>query len=707
MISAFLQGFSPILPVIIIVALLVLSLFISWWSYAHLESVAAWKKWSLISLRASALFFLILLLLNPFLTEQFTSSEKPSIAVYFDNSQSMSIERGDYSGQETYNQIIEDFEENRSDDFDYNYYYFDSEIRENVDLDLSGTSTNLQRVIEHAREFESAYSAAILFSDGIVTQGRDPVFTAQLLETPIITVPVGDTSQVMDIALSDIDFGTPVYTNTEHIFGIELQQEGYEGETVPVHFSVDGERIESQNVDFNAPSTSHELEFSYIFEDDGFHEVEISTPVQPDELTDQNNSAAVSVEVIDDKTNILSIAFEVHPDVSSIRRLIATDQQNELFSSTVLGDGRFVGDDPRDIEEEMELIVLHGLPGSNTELYQWILDQSVPLLYMATPSAFQQKMQADFVDLIGYSMSGQQGFLPVHIQSFEDDRSHPILEVSVPNLQRLPTVQSAMGDYSTSAISETMLMAEYQRNPTDIPLLVVEEASNLRKASVNAFGWHRLEHSNNREVREFYRDLFTNVISWTSTTPDRQTLTLEPTKETFTENEEVQLRATLFNERGEPEPEAFIEIEFTRDDDPDGDSSVFRMNHHRNENYRATLSNYPEGIYLATATAVKNNRTIGTAETHVRVSTSTVEFLNTKRDDEMLRQLSFLTDGIFLSDLDFTQVNQFLHDGDFGEVREEVTTETLYIHESGWLWFSLVLLFLSAEWLLRRSISLP
>jgi hypothetical protein len=43
---------------------------------------------------------------------------------------------------------------------------------------------------------------------------------------------------------------------------------------------------------------------------------------------------------------------------------------------------------------------------------------------------------------------------------------------------------------------------------------------------------------------------------------------IEPVKSSFTENEPVQVRANLYNERGEPEPEAFIELEiFAGDDD--------------------------------------------------------------------------------------------------------------------------------------------
>ena len=706
MISGFFQGISPLLPVIIIILIGILSLFISWWSYVHLTSLKPVKKWSLISLRGSALFILVLLLLNPFLTDQFTISEKPSVAVYLDNSQSMSIERGDYNGAESFDEIISEFEETRTNDFDYTYYFFDSEIRENVDHNLSGTSTNLQRVIEHIREFESVYSASILFSDGIITQGRDPVFTAQRLNSPIITVPVGDTSQVRDIAISEIDFNTPVYTNSEHLFSTELQQEGYEGETVPVRFLIDGELIETQNIDFTATATTHRVEFTHQFSDPGFYEIEISTPVLPDELTGQNNRSAATAEVLEDKTQILSLAFEIHPDVSSIRRIIATDQQNELFSSTVLSENRLIGENPMQMDEDFDLIVLHGLPAQNSELQTWLSENRTPVLFVSTPGSYEYLTNTNFLDVVGFAISGQQNILPVQFEAFSDRRIHPVLELDVPGVQRFPALRSSMSTYTVSPLAEILLTAEYQRTPTDIPLLIVEDASERRIASVNAFNWYLYEQNNNDEVRKFYRDLFTNLLSWTSTTPDRRTLTINPAKESFTENEPVQLRATLYNERGEPEPEAFIEVRITDESSAD-ESSVYRMNHNRNENYSAEVGNYPEGIYIAEATATKNNRTIGTDETRIRVSTSTAEFLNTKRDDDLLRQIALLTDGIFLESKNFGEVNEFLEEGDYGTIQEQVSTDYMYINEYGWFWFSIILILLSSEWLLRRSASLP
>jgi len=705
MISAFIQGLSPVLPILSIILILALSLFIAWWSYQHLESIPRGKKIWLILLRGIALFLLVMLLLNPFFTRQETLTDGPRIAVYLDNSQSVSIERGDYSGIETFNEILQQFETQKNDDVQYDYFLFDETITESRELTLNGVRTNLNEVMEHLRENENLYRASFLFSDGIVTQGRNPVFATQNLSIPVITVPLGDTTQVRDIAVADVDYQQTVYTFTRQNIRVEIQQEGYEGEDAVVQFLRDGELIDSETIEFTAQTSSSIVNFSKEFEEPGFYDFEINVPPKPDEFTDQNNRASFTIEVLDDKSRILSLAFEVHPDVSTIRRLIATDQQNELLASTYLGDNRFLGENPMFMDEDPDLIVLHGLPETGTELFDWIINRQVPLLYVATPGSFQQKNSSDYLDLISYYASNIESSINVQFESLTGGISHTVLEVDPVNVQRLPNLQTYRGSYQLSSIAQTLLHATFQRTETDIPLLITEDASNIRRASVNAFGWYRYEQNRETEVRDFFTQLFTNLISWSSTPPDRRTLVIEPVKSSFTENEPVQVRANLFNERGEPEPEAFIELEIFAGDD-DEPLNVFRMNHQRNEIYIAELGNYPQGIYRLKATAEKDNRTIGTAEARVNVSQSTIEFLNTRRDDEMLRNIAELTDGLFLSELDFNSATNLINNLILDQPEEEIREEFVYLHRSG-LWFFVVLLLLAGEWLLRRSVSLP
>lgn len=703
---AFIQGFSPVLPILLIVLLACASFFLSWWSYKHLHSVKPLKRYSLISLRAVSLFILLLLLLNPFFVRENTDSEQPTIAVFLDDSQSMTVERGDYSGLDSFNEILDQFQDAENSNFNYEYFLFDDEIASGEELSGNGFRTNLNSLVDYIRERETKYRASVIFSDGIITNGRNPIFAAQNLSIPLVTVPVGDTTDVQDIAITNVDYIQTVYTQTSQTFTAEIQQEGFEGDETIVQLLRDGELIETQNLSFNAQTTNQTVEFEQEFTETGFFDFEVRVPVKDDEFTDQNNNYSFTIEVLEDKTNILSLAFDVHPDVGSIRRIIGTDQQNELFSSTYLGNNRFVGVNPQEIDEEMDLIVLHGLPAIGSSLFQWIRNQQTPILYIATPNTFQILRSDVITDLTAFYISNV-GFQQIDIQlePFQTSVSHPILEIPQTGLQRFPTLRTYRGEYQTSSLSQTLLTANFRGIESGIPVLIAEDASTNRHASVSAFGWYRFEQSQNPDTRQFFEQLITNLVSWTSTSPDRENLIIQPTKSVFSENESVELQATLFNERGEPEPDAVIEAEVIFEDS-NQESSVFRMTHRQNESYYAEIGNYPQGIYRVEATATKNNRTIGTAETRVRVSQSSAEFLDTKRNDALLNRLAEFTEGIFLQDYDMNRLNDFIEDSDIIQSQTEVSEEIVYVYHSS-IWFFIILILLSAEWMLRRSVSLP
>lgn len=702
---AFIQGFSPVLPILTIVVFTLVSLFLSWWSYQHLASIPALKRYSLIILRAASFFILLLLLLNPFIIRQESDQENPKVAVFIDNSQSMSVERGNYSGMENYADLIEQFRSAETSDFEYDYFLFDDEVDSFDELTLNGFRTNLDRLIEYVRERETEYSGSVIFSDGIITHGRNPVFASQNLSIPLITIPVGDTSDVRDIAITDVDFIQTVYSQTRQTFTAEIQQQGFEGEETSVQLIKDGSLIETKTLSFTAETSSQTVEFDQEFTDPGFFNYEIQVPVKDDEFTGQNNHSQFTIEVLEDKTNILSLAFEIHPDVGSVRKIIATDQQHELFSSLYLNDDRFIGSDPRQLDEEMDLIVLHGLPEVNSTMFEWIKDQQTSILYFATPNSFSLLQNDAITDLTAYHITSvEQQLINVQMEPFQSSVSHPILELQSAAVQRFPTLQIYRGEFRLSPLAQPLIRGSFRTIETDIPLLIAEDAALHRRASLTGFGWYRFEQSQNSEIRNFFEQLITNLVSWTSTSPDRENLQIEPTKTIFSESETVALQATLFNERGEPEPDAVIELEVEYEEDSGED--IFRMTHRQNESYYAEIGNYPQGMYRIQATAVKNNRTIGTAETRVHVSQSSAEFLNTKRNDALLNRLAEFTDGIFIEDQDMTRAHEFIQNSETVIRANQINEEIVYIHQSA-LWFFVVLILLSVEWIVRRTVSLP
>lgn len=699
------QGLNPVLPVLLIIGIGVLSLFVAWWTYSDLQSVPSLKKYSLITLRAVALFILVLLLMNPFISKLFTDSQNQRVAVYLDNSQSMTIERGDFDGLNSFREIIENFENAKSDQFEYEYFLFDNSVTQSDEITGIGVRTNINHVVEHLQENENQFIGAVLFSDGIVTQGRNPVFSAQNLSIPLFTVPVGDTTEVRDIAISNVEYSSETYLNTSQTIRTEIQQTGFEGESVAVQFLKDGELLQTEEIEFSTDVSSHLAEFTIEFEEEGFYDLEINIPPKPDELTDQNNRYLFNIEVLDEKTRILSIAYEIHPDVSAIRRFIATDQQNELVSSTYVGEQTYIGTDPLNLDEDPDLIVLHSLPPEGSAVLNWIESQQTPVIFFATPAAYPLLENESLRNIIGFSASNIQSAIDVQIFHASGQSSHPLLELTPQNYQRFPPLQTFRGNYSHSAIAQPLLFALFQRTETDIPLLIAEETSTRRKASVNAFGWYRYQQSTMDDVQQFYTQFLTNLFSWASTPPDRRTLTIEPVKSIFTENEIIEIRAELFNEFGEPEQEALIDIEIF-ESDHDEPLNRFRMNHIRNENYAAQIGNYPQGLYRIEGTAVKNDREIGTAESRVNISQSSIEFLNTKRNDDLLISLADLTNGLFISNGDYSEMNTILQQRVEQDEVTDSREESFYLYQSI-LWFFIVLTLLSGEWLIRRSVSLP
>jgi len=706
MVSFLFQGYNPLIPILIWTTIVLVSFGVAIWSYSYLVSVQAWKKWTLVGLRGSVFAILALLLLNPFFIDQSVERSNPQINIYLDNSQSISVERGEYEGMDSYREIENRITEQLDGNFDTNFYLFDADVREGRDVDAEGAVTNLQSVVEHQLEQQESIVASILLSDGIYTQGRNPIYSAQNLSTPIFTVPVGDTTDVMDVLIADIEYNSVSYTQTDQQFRVQVQQDGFEGETATVQFLKEGDLIDSEEIVFPESTSSHVVEFTDRHEEEGFFDYEINIPGLDGEFTLQNNREQFTVEVLDEKTKIVSLAFEIHPDVASIRRLIATDSQNELIYANRMLNGGLTGTDPSELDSNPDLIILHGLPNPNDPLLEWVRDQSdVPVAYFLLPSAQQHHSRMEDPDFLTHTITtARQAVIDIHLKQELEPYNHPLLEFSVQDYRRFPTLKTFRSDYRTSPLAETLFTGEFQREETEIPVIITESTGSRRLAGINAFGWHRFETTANEAVSTFFTRFFTDIISWAATSPDHRNLTIEPVKPTFTETEEIEIRATLVNERQEPETDATIELQLRSVQDDE--IRTFLMSHNRGGNYRVNTGNLPQGSYIVEGEAMKGERQIGSDQARFDVSRSMVEFVNTSRDDNLLQQLSIRSGGEFLGDYSLDPMYEYLRENQLDQVVETASEETRYLSNHPF-WFIIAILLLSGEWILRRTISLP
>lgn len=695
----FFQGFNPVISPYLLGITLILSILFAWWTYSYLQTVSLPKRLSLIALRALSLTILIVLLFNPFFRTDTIETEKPGINVYLDNSQSISMERGDYTGLNSYSELLNQFSFDDTTEVSYSFFQFSDDVRSTTfqTPDGSGSLTNLEAVLRHIQE--SASAASIIFSDGIQTRGRDPVFTARSVNQPVFTVPLGDTTSIRDVAVSELIANATGYTNTIIPVEVVVMQQGYGGTVTRVELTDENSTLDDQQLSFSGDESSHNVNFTIQFSDPGIYQLEAVTPVLDGEYTEINNRYPFTIEILDEKTRILHLAFEIHPDVGALRNLLATDDSIELHTFTWAGQNRFIEGNPQETDESFDLVILHGLPATNLEINNWltVLAESYPVIHFQLP---QTPLQSN---LYPVQFSNRGAWLEITPQYSIEQDLHPVLELPMINFSRYPTLKILYGNYVADEFSQVLFNAMYAGLSTDLPVLLVNESGNHRQALVTASGWFRPMQSSVSEIKAFTEQLLINLVSWTSVDPDRRNLRLAPVKRIFNETEDVIIRATLTNESGEPETDAVIQFNLRAQDYPE---RSFTLQNRGRGNYEVNIGRLPEDNYTYTATARKGAREIEQTDGTFSVTATTIEFINTKRNDLLLNQIAVLTNGLFIEsgrqELIFTHLNEL----DLLNSSERKSSAFNYLHQYSF-WFIILLTFLSAEWILRRSVSLP
>ncbi|PWN07598.1 hypothetical protein [Rhodohalobacter mucosus] len=706
MISVLPEGFSPALPVLIIILLVILSLFVSWWSYKSLEDQSRYIKPLLITLRTLSLLILCALLFNPYVTRQQIVSTPNEVAVFIDNSSSILVERGSYEGESDFRSAYDAFLANRPENLSYPVFQFGDYVREDNEPDFSDPSTNIQQVTEYLLENGNRFSAAVLFSDGIITRGRNPVFQAQSVTVPLITVPLGDTTLVRDISVAEIEYTDPIYTNTIHRITVEIRHRGYENVETDIVLYENGVPADRKTIQFPSSSGTEWIDFDRSYANDGFVNLTVSAEPVDGEFTEENNRASAAFRVLDNKTRILSIAYEIMPDVASVRRLIATDRQYELLQSTYLGNGRYAGESLSGINpDDIDLLVIHGLPVQRDSNLNRLLNSDTSVLFMSTPGSYSMIGNYQQQSPALFEFRGSDTELTVLPAQDTTSVSHPLMELTPLTWNRLPSLTVQDGEYQMIPGTEVHLWGQSAQKATEIPLLVSADYGNKRVANLNAYGWNRYDLSTQSEVSQFFEEIVTNIISWGSSANEDRLLILEPLRDTFTELEQVQFRASLINERGEREPNASISLTLTRLDQNTVPVS-FQMRHLGDGNYELNAGRYPSGIYSARGRAVAAGREIDVDETRFTIGSVNEEMIDTRRNSALLQQLAAVTGGYYEENAGSEKLSEFLEEISDQNNTDNTVTETDYLYRNG-IWFFIAILLLTAEWMLRRKISLP
>lgn len=691
------QGFQNSIPVFVTLIVATLICVLSWFSYKKYSSISLAWKLSLSALRAVSLIVLLLLFLNPFFKTIDEIIVNPKIAVLLDGSESTAIQKGEYNGLESYQNVIANLRD-APNYTNLEFFYFGETIQ-GIDPDEFSVIyplTNIFNAVETITTSDEDFSSVILISDGIITSGKNPVLIARSSPIPIHTIAIGDTTKVKDISIQNISTNGTGFTNTVHKVLVEISQFGFHNRSVAVNLKSDDQILDSKSLSLSNDKEIYELYFEMELTEPGLKQFEIEINSGLEEWSSENNSAFFSIDVLDSKKKILHIASSVHPDVKALRSILMSDENIELSTYTSLGSIPGI----KNINEsnEYDLIIFHGNPSEKIFTELGLNDEETSTLFILLPDRESITSSENF-NIIG---NDSPNIFNVQIEISSQGSDHPILDLEESNLNNFAPVQSSINAYNEYPEASLLLTSRYQNISTNSPILSTLEQGNVRKSHLNASGWYKLYLSPNNTERAFITQLITNLVDWTSSNPDNRLLKVKPLKNAFNSGEFSMINASLINETGDIESNAVIEFTLKSD----SYAANFTMDNLGNGNYQLGIPNLMEGNYTFLATARKGNREIDTENGEFLVSQSSIELANTVRNDEILNNISTGSGGSFF---DFKSLKEFWENSEIISnlnTKTEIKETYLYPVRSIF-WFLIVITLLGSEWLIRKKFALP
>ncbi|HEX7572469.1 MAG TPA: vWA domain-containing protein, partial [Bacteroidota bacterium] len=301
-------------------------------------------------LRGTALALVLILLLEPVLRTSFVIHHPPVVAILADRSASMTIvDRTGNRAEQIKNLLTSVIPGAIPAGVETEFYSFGTSLRGPLrqPLDTLGDETTdiagAFLALGHERE-RFNIRAVIMLSDGMYTEGENPLYRAGGLGIPVFTVGVGDTAQQKDVLVSRITANDVVYAGTTAPVDVVIKSSGYGGEKAEVTLH-DGPRILDRAVVVLPAGTAEvSARLSYTPEGEGSRRYTVRVSSLPGELTAANNRRLFGVKVLRSTMRVLILAAGPSPDLSIIRGTLAEDPNISVRALTQkLGGGYYEG----------------------------------------------------------------------------------------------------------------------------------------------------------------------------------------------------------------------------------------------------------------------------------------------------------------------------------------------------------------------------
>ncbi|WP_115375441.1 VWA domain-containing protein [Adhaeribacter pallidiroseus] len=678
-------------PWLIVVCLLLGAIY-AWLLYSK---TATWPKsinYLLAGLRFVVVSFLTFLLLGPFVRAITNTTQKPTLVLAIDNSESVKL----FTQPTLLNSLLDRLDQLKASlgDKDLQIAVRTLSGRSNTNdnlakLAFTAPATNLDQLLSGVQEeYESRNLAGVvLLSDGIINQGKSPAFSDYNFR--LFPVAVGDTIPKKDLSIPALSYNKVAYSGNRFPIIAEVSNQGFTGQTATVLLRENNKTLERKTVKLTDKPAN--VEFAVTAAQPGKKHYEVVLEAKNGEFTKLNNLKHAYLDIVKGKLKILLAAATPHPDIKAIKSAIET---NENFQTELYIPGVF----PLKAATKYDLVILHQLPsrlGTGNEVLALIKQQKVPAFYIIGAQS----------DLAGFNH--QNAGLAITRKSNQVDEVVPVFNVSFTKfkvdasaperLSKYPPAEAPFADIKLAPNAEVILSQQIGKLKTTRPLLIAQVSGETRSATLLADGsWQwRLTEAANYDKPDVFDKIIVSTAQLLTSASDKKRLNVYPVQDEYLVHDDIRFEAETYNSIYEKIYGQKITLKLT-----DEKNKVRSFSFENGEGFSGlNIGNLPGGVYKYEGSATHDGRLYRDRGEFV-VQDVQLEAVASLADLNLLHQAAQKSDSRVYYPHQIDQLEKDILKADFKNVIYSSENIQELINQK-WLFF-ILLAFITVEWLIRK-----
>lgn len=634
-------------------------------------------RYSLAILRFMSVSIIALLLLDIFIKQLITETQKPIIIVAQDNSSSIIAGKDSNDIQTTYKNALQTFINNIKEKYEVKTYQFDNESKTSTSFDYKGKETDISKLLT---DIENNYAnqnigAIVIGTDGIYNKGTNPLNHIQTLNAPIYTIALGDTLPIKDAWIQQLNHNQVAYLGNSFPLETVIKAVDLNNKTITVTVSQNGKIIKSETVTINSNNYTQALNFKLEATRPGIQKYTVTMSDLTEDLNKQNNIQSFIIDVIDNREKILILANAPHPDIAAIEQSISSSQTYEVEVA-------LLNDFTKPLKP-YSLIILHQI----ANLPPRISNE----LNASKQSVFSVGYQQANKIATTEKTNDAEGIYQPNFSLFNLSDE---LKAYIPNF---PAVSCPLKNTANKPGDQILIAQKIGTIATDEPLLTFTEINGVKSAHFMGDGiWRwRMRDFADHKNHHLFNELINKTVQYLSVKADKSFFRVF-TKKTVNENESIDFTAEVYNQSYEliTEPEVSLQIK-----DSDGKNYDYTFSK-KQTMYALSAGKFPAGEYRYEA-KVKSGDKLYTKSGLIIVKEIVSEQINTVANHALLYQMAQQSGGKLVYKNQLAQLEkEILANDTIKSITYSHKQLTDLIHLK-WIFF-IILVLLSTEWFLRK-----